>query len=310
MKAHSEGKHLKKSILVATMIIGANIIIFQGLTQAVAATEYNKTNIIPTSYASNESVSSLTMENSLPEGYKKAEYTVGTIDLPYYNNQTPPENDITKEAAAELAAQYLWQVYGVDLEGQTLQMGYNAPTTNTPRPMWIAEVNWEGQDYEVESHVDGYGLWFDAFTGELYSISMNRALKEKVSAGPDWSLDVSEYEEVAKKLAEKYNIVRSAIQSIQCTGQGSQFPTNTPGTYGEPTISFQVDGENGEVALMTISRYDKALLGVMYNGQYRYDLQTIEEPIQEWEARLKANEARQGAATDAGKNKKPALIAD
>lgn len=271
-KTNSQRKHFKKSILVAAMIIGANTMMFQGFTQAAAATEYNRTNIIPTSYANCTSVSSQTVQNSLPEGYKKANYTVGTIALPYYKNQTPTEKDMTKEAAAELAAQYLWQVYGANLEGQTIEMGYDAPTDNTPRPMWIANVEMKGQGYHDGYRVDGYGVWIDSVTGELYSIGLNRTLKEKVPAGPDRSLDEREYEAEAKKLAEKYNIVHSPVQSIHCTGQGASFPTNTIGTYGDPDISFEIRGENGEVALITISRYDKVLCGVMYNGQYKYDL--------------------------------------
>ncbi|AOT69446.1 hypothetical protein [Geosporobacter ferrireducens] len=302
-KPNSKERHFKKSVLAAAMIIGANIIAFQGFTQAASAAVYNKTNIIPTSYANSTSVSSQTVQNSLPEGYKKANYKVGTINLPYYKNQTPAEKDMTKEAAAELVAQYLWQVYGANLEGQTIEMGYDAPTENTPRPMWIAEVELKGQNYADGYRVDRYGVWIDSVTGELYNIGLNRTLKEKVPVGPDWSLNESEYEAAAKKLAEKYNIVNSTVQSIQFTGQGASFSTNISSTYGDPTISFQVHGENGEVALMTISRYDKVLLGVMYNGQYKYDLLKIEELVQEMEAKAKADEA-----TSADKSKVPTLM--
>lgn len=310
-KTNSEEKHFKKSILAAAMIIGANIIAFQGFTQAAATTEYNKTNIIPTNYANSTSVSSQTVQNSLPEGYKKANYTVGTIDLPYYKNQTPAEKDMTKEAAAELVAQYLWQVYGADMEGQTIEMGYNAPTDNTPRPMWTADVEMKGQGYNDGYRVDRYVVNIDSVTGELYNIGLNRTLKEKVLAGPDWSLDKSEYEAAAKKLAEEHNIVNSTVQSIHSTGQGASFSTNTSSTYGDPTISFQVHGENGEVALMSISRYDKALLGVVYNGQYQYDLLRIEELIEEMETKTKVKaEARKEAATSTNKSEVPTLMGD
>lgn len=282
-KANAGEKHFQKSIIAAAFIIGATIIAFQGFTQTAVEAEYNKTNIIPTSYPNSTNESSQKVQNSIPEGYNKANYTVGTINLPYYKNQTPVEKDMTKEVAAELVAQYLWQLYGADMEDQTIEMGYSAPTENIPRSMWIAEVDLKGQSFNNGYRVEGYVAWIDSVTGELYNIGLNRTLKEKVSVDPDWSLKENDYEETVKELAEKYNVVNSNIQSIQFTGQGAAFPTNKSATYGDPTISFQVHGENDEVALMTISRYDKKLLGVMYHGQYKYDLQRIEEMVQDTE---------------------------
>jgi len=197
----SEEKHLKKTFLAAAMIIGASTMVFQGFTQVAAAAEYNKTNTIPTSYASYTDVSSKT---ALPEGYKKANYTVGSIDLPYYANKTPKKKDLTKEAAAELAAQYLWQMYGADMEGQTIEMGYDMAADNTPRPRWTADVKMKGLDYNEGYRVDSYEVVMDSVTGELFNIGMGRTLEAKVKAAPDASLDESKYEAVAKKLAEKY----------------------------------------------------------------------------------------------------------
>ncbi|MDU6265227.1 MAG: hypothetical protein E6600_12080 [Anaerocolumna aminovalerica] len=300
----TEGKHFKKTFLAAAMLIGASTMIFQGFTQAAAMTENKKTNMVPTSYMNYTDYSSKTAQNNLPEGYKKANYTVGIIDLPYYKNQTPTEKDMSKEAAAELTAQYLWQVYGANLEGMTIEMGYNAPTDNTPRPMWTADVEMKDQGYIDGYRIDGYVVWIDSITGELYNIGLERTLKEKVPAAPDSSLNKKEYEAVAKELAEKYNIVHSPIQSIQCTGQGANFSTNTIGTYGDPVISFEVHGENGEVALMSISRYDKVLCGVVYNGQYKYDLLGIEKL--EEEIREKYNEEKYNEPASAD-NKVPTL---
>jgi hypothetical protein len=121
---------------------------------------------------------------------------------------------------------------------------------------------------------------------------------------PDASLDESQYETAAKKLAEKYNIVHSGIESINCTGQGASFPTNDIGTYGDPNISFEIHGKNGEVALMTISRYDKVLGGIMYNGQYKYDLLRFEE--MEKEAQTKDKEGKKAVISTNG-NQAPSL---
>lgn len=299
----SEEKHFKKTIFTAAMIIGASTMIFQGFTQAAAASVYNKTNTVPTSYVNTDVPS----KTALPEGYKKANYTVKLNDLPYYEKKTPTEKDITKEAAAELAAQYLWQVYGADLEGRIIEMGYDTATDNIPRPMWVADIVMKGQGYHDGYRVDAYCAGIDAVTGELLDIGVDRTLEAKVKAGPDASLDEGRYEAAAKKLAEKYNIVHSDIESIICTGQGASFPreTHVIGTYGDPDISFEIHGKNGEVALMTISRYDEMLKGIVYNGLYKYDLLRFEEFEKEAQAQAKSD---QKAADAADGNQAPSLV--
>lgn len=257
-------------------------------TQTVAAAEYNKTNTVPTSYVNAD----VLFKTELPEGYERANYTVKLNGLPYYENKTPTEKDMTKEAAAELVAQYLWQVYEANLEGQTIILGYHIPTDNTPRPMWTAEVEMEGRDYRDGYRVDGYGAWIDSVTGDLLHIYMNRTLEEKVKVGSMTSPDEdpSKYEPAAEKLAEKYNVVHGDIESINYTGQGFRIPTNPPGIYGDPTISFEIHGKNGEVAHMSFSRYDEVLEDITYNGQYKYTLLRVEEQ------RQKAQEAQDRSA--------------
>lgn len=41
----------------------------------------------------------------------------------YYKNQTPASKDMSKGDAAEIGAQALWSVYGLNLEGQVIEMG-------------------------------------------------------------------------------------------------------------------------------------------------------------------------------------------
>lgn len=283
-----EEKLFKRTVLAAVTIIGTGTILFQGLTQAVVAAEYNKTNTIPTSYVNVD----VSFQTELPEGYKKANYAVKLNDLQYYENNTPTEKDMTKEDAAELAAQYLWQVYGANLEGQTIVMGYtNTTSDNIPRPMWVAEVEIKSQDYHDGYRVDGYGAWIDSVTGELLHIYINRTLEEKIEVGsittPDE--DPGKYESTAKKLAEKYNVVHGEIESIKYVGQGCT-TTNPPDIYGDPNISFEIHGKNGEIAHMSFSRYDEVLLGITYNGQYKYTLLRAEDH------RQKAQEARDRSA--------------
>ena len=286
----SEGKHVKKSVLAAAMIIGASTMMFQGFTQVAAAAEYNKTNTVPTSYVSYMDQSSSTAKNSQPEGYKKANYTVRDIDLEYYRNQTPTSKDMAKKDAAEIGAQALWSVYGLGLDGQVIEMGYQPATSDLPRSSWCGDVLINGKL--------GYGFDVDSVTGELFGVTRSRTLDKNVSVAYDAALakNPQEYAALAKKTAEKLNVVHGTVTSVEynCQGYGSN----------DPDITFVIKGENGELASMTFSRYDKALLGISYNAKFKYAVEymkQLEQKAQEKSAQ------RQKSASSAGGNQAPSL---
>jgi len=266
-----EGKPLKKSVFAAAMIIGASTMMFQGFTQAVAAAEYNKTNTVPTSYVSYVNQSPQTAKNSLPEGYKKANYTVRNIDLEYYRHQTPTSKDIAKKDAAEIGAQALWSVYGLSLEGQVVEMGYQPATNDLPRSRWYADVLINGER--------SYSFEVDSVTGDLFAVTHSRTLDKKVSVAYDAALakNPQEYAALAKKTAEKLNVVHGAVASVEynCQGYGSNDPQGCGNN--DPDITFVIKGENGELASMTFSRYDKALLGISYNAEYKYAVKYMKQ---------------------------------
>lgn len=281
----SESKYVKKSVLAAAMIIGASTMTFQGLTHIAAAAEYNKTNTVKTSYVSYMDKSSGVAKNSLPEGYKKANYTVKDINLEYYRKQTPTSKDMGKKDAAEIGAQALWSVYGLNLEGQVIEMGYQPANDRIPRSSWYADVLINGKL--------SYCFEIDSVTGELFSMCYGRTLNKNVSVAYDAALanNPKEYEKLAKETAEKLNVVHGTVAAAEYNGQGY--------SEDDPSISFNIKGENGEVALMTFSRYDKALLGVSYNAQYKYTLKEIQKLEQEDKERAAR---RQKASTSSNEN--------
>ncbi len=263
MKANgSARKSVKRTMLAGALVIGASTLVFQGFIQAATATELHKTSSVPTHYATHAVGSSHAAPNGLPTGYQPANYTVGDIDLEYYQNQTPTSADMAKEEAAEIGAQALWAVFGLNLEGQVIEMGYQPATENLPRSNWYADVLIDGKR--------SYSFSVDSVTGELFTIGHDRALETEVSVAFDPALDQNpqEYVELASELAEKYNVVHSAVTSVEYNGQGY--------SNNDPTISLDIKGENGEIALMSFSRYDKALLGISYNAEYKAALEASE----------------------------------
>ncbi|GCL72063.1 hypothetical protein PN4B1_19680 [Paenibacillus naphthalenovorans] len=269
-------KSLKKTIFASAVIIGANTLLFQGFTQAVTVSEFKQTHVIPTKYANAAAGPFQAAPNSLPDGYKKANYTVGAIDLENYRNQTPTSKDLTKEEAAEIGAQALWEVFDLNLEGQAIEMGYQQANEGLPRSRWYADVLINGER--------NYYFSVDSVTGELFTIGRSRTLDEKVSVAFDSALakNPQEYVELAKKLAEKYNVVHSAVKSVEYNGQGY--------SNNDPTISMDITGENGEMALMTFSRYDKALLGISYNTEYKSALEFNQELIKQVQDKIEVLE--------------------
>lgn len=285
-----EDKHFKKSVLAAVMIIGASTMIFQGFTQVAAATEYNKTNTVPTSYVNNVELSHMT-KNGLPEGYKKANYTVGDINLAFYRNQKPTSKDMEKKDAAEIGAQALWSVYGQSLEGKVVEMGYQPATDNIPCSTWYADVLIDGKI--------SYSFEINSVTGELFSVIRSRTLDKNVSVAYDSKLakNPQEYASLAKNTAEKLNVVHGAVASVEYNCQG--FKNN------DPDITFNIKGKNGEVSSMTFSRYDKALLAISYNAEFQYTLKTMEKIEQE--AKDRSIKSQKSVPSSNG-NQEPSLI--
>lgn len=255
----------KKTILAAALIIGGGTVLFQGLTQATVQAQINKTNTVPTSYSKVITYSSQAKQKSLPEGYKKANYTV-VVDKDYPVDQVPTSKDMTKEAAAEFGAQALWEVFGQGLEGQVINMGYSPAIEALPRSTWTGYVKIKDSTF---------GFTVDSVTGELYSIAHTRKLDKKVSLDFDSALNKNpkEYVDLAKKVAEKHDVVHGPIKSVEYSSQGY--------SNNDPDITMYVHGENGEIASITFSRYDKELLGIGYSMSTKNAIESAEKAMQE-----------------------------
>lgn len=272
-------KSFVKTVLAAAVMIGSTTGLFQGLTQVAAANEIGKKDIIPTSYAAVSYPTVGTMQSAqenAPEGYKKANYTLVDNDLPYYRDKKPTASDISREAAAETGAQALWTVFNIELEGKVLEMAYN-PATEDNRATW--EGCWwiDGKGKSTQN----YFFSVDAITGELHTIQYSRTLKENVSVGFDAALaqNPQEYEVLAKSAAEQFGAVHGLVKSAEYANQGS--------ASNDPTIDIRVTGENGELAQISFSRYDKALLSIAFDSwckEAAATAQKIEEEMKTWEA--------------------------
>ncbi len=120
-----------------------------------------------------------------------------------------------------------------------------------------------------------YSFEVDSVTGELFYVYYSRELSKKVSVGYDAALakNPKEYEKLALKMVKKHKVINGKVKSSEYNSQG--YANN------DPTISINVAGDNGEIACIKFSRYDKALLSISYPVSYQYTLKTLEKIEQE-----------------------------
>lgn len=263
-------KESGKTILEAFAVITAVTLLFSVLTESVLAKEIKKVEVVPTSY----NVTPIsTKENSIPDGYTKANYTV--VADPLVNNK-PTSKDMTMEEAAEIGAQRLWEIWGVDLDGATIYMSYEPVREDSPRATWSGDVRFGPRT----PGTDGYYVTIDAVTGEAFIASKSRTISENVSLGLDATLgkNPEEYEKLAWDLAEKLNFVDGKVASSEYNSQGY--------SGNDPDITIYVTGVNGGTAVLTFSRYDKEFTGLIYPKCFAINEIATEKMLEELEQKI------------------------
>lgn len=278
-----------KTFLAAVLMLGAVTGIFQGMTQVTVSAESSKVTTLPTNYLASAGTSTTAQQTKKQDGYVKPNYTVVNNDLESYRNSKPTANDISRDKAAEIGAKALWSVFNLDLNGKTIEMGYNA-AHDTVRAKWSGEF-WVDGKKGPEHPV--YGFTVDAITGEVCAASYGRIIDAKVDLSYDAKLAnaPTAMENTAKQYAEKLNVVGGAVKSSTIDSQGY--------SYNDPTVSFDIVGENGQLAIIQLSRYDKALLAVIYNGYVVEENATSKQIEKEIEKEIaEMQKAPKGSGTD------------
>jgi len=231
--------------VLAVSGIGAGI--FSMMAEGTVQASMVEAEKIPASYhvpAANEAP-------EVPEEGAEVTYHVHTSE---FNREEPTAIDLSMEEAAALGVKYLEEIMDFDAAGADVYMDYSGGTITFPRAFWSGDVRFGKQEKTDE---DTWGFFIDAVTGELFMISHSEALDVDVPLGYDSSLEkeCGAYTEAARELAERCNLVGSPVADAVYGSQG----------YGgnNPDISIEVTGENGQRAIITFSRYNQKLLGII-----------------------------------------------
>lgn len=257
MKNNKQKRNSKKRnfLAVAAAVLtvsGIGAGVFSMMAEASVQGGLSKVEEIPTSYH----VPAAASVPEIPEEVTEVNYHVSMSEM---NTEEPTAIDLSMEEAAALGVKYLKEIMDFDAEGADVYMIYNSGTITFPRAFWSGDVRFGEQ---VLTDDDTWSFFIDAVTGELFNIGCTETLDVDVPLEYDSSLETNYgiYAEAARELAERCNLMDGPVVSVEYGGQG----------YGSnnPDISVEVNGENGKKAIVTFSRYNQRLLGIITNTSH------------------------------------------
>lgn len=259
MNTNTKKSGFVKALLAAALTVGAVTMAFQGLAQAVLAAEIGKEDKVVTAYPTEALLTPPESKSNAPDGYVKQAYTLVDNALEYYRDKKPTSLDLTREEAAEIGVQGLYRVFGLNMGGKVIEMAYN-PAADGLRATWEGVWWINGHKRSPESDVASYSFSVDAISGELHSVFHDRVLSGQTNTGFDIKLsqNAKEFETLAREQAIRSGAIQGNVKTVEYAGQGM--------AGNDPEISFDITGENGQRARLQFSRYDKALLAVVYDA--------------------------------------------
>lgn len=264
-------KSIRFGKIAATILAVSSISagVFGLVAEVSAQAGANEMEMVPTSYhvPAAMSVPEIQTAGEVTENTREAgdeadskrnSETVGTkayhISMSSMNKGEPTSIDLTMEEAAAFGVKYLEDIMGLDAAGMNVYMMYNSGTVTFPRAFWYGDVRF-GE--EVKTEDDTWSFFIDAVTGELFMISCAETLDVDVPLAYDASLEdnYGVYAEAAKEVSERCNLVGGPVADVKYGSQG----------YGgnNPDITMEVTGSNGQMAILTFSRYNQRLLGII-----------------------------------------------
>ncbi len=251
-------KNMLKMTAAACALIGATTILFSMAAEATVKAKSGQVNMVSTNYQVPDSQAAALTETKGREGNKEeVNYHVSMDSL---NTGTPGEVDLTMEEAAKKGTDYLKNIFGLDLKGAYVYMMYSPGTITFPRAFWMGDVLFEKKQTPESTR---WSFMVDAVTGELFNIGHSRTLNANPSLDYDVSLEKNYgvYAELAKKKVEECGLMNGAVDRVEYGSQG----------YGgnDPDITMDVIGKNGEIVIVSFSRYDQTFLGLITDSSRR-----------------------------------------
>ncbi|MGL5435787.1 MAG: hypothetical protein ACRDBO_10380 [Lachnospiraceae bacterium] len=266
-------KEKAKGFLAMGLAIGMFGGLFTMVSNNALAASMDNSVSIPTTYQAEP------QEKEATSDYVKANYTVIESQLQPSTNSYA----LSVDEAAELGAQYLWDMFEVDLDGKVISMFYSTDP-GSAIPYWDGYVyDSESKMADVES-IPQYNFSIEAITGA-------RAMASNVDLQNDghvieynyseannyYKNNCDEYLEAAKILAAKQLEAEPVLAEFISTGAILIESENDYDTdfIGSDTVSasyvyicIMVSDANGNQAEVYINTSDKSLISItnIYKG--------------------------------------------
>jgi hypothetical protein len=247
--------------VLSIMLFGTAFIGINGF--ALAAVTNRIITMPPPSEVTN---SILSYMDAVPENYPSPVITV--IESAYVDVRLNNINALSAEQAAELGAQYIWEVLGENIDEKTVYMSYSILPSNT-KFYWVGMV----MDSSVETgstRESFIQFVINAVSGERTSIHDMRkydtdlpikamTLDEYNGLLTTTPVNIGKYMQLAKEYAQKHfnltdvkdDVAFDGIQVV--TANGDRGSSNNVILYKDTLLSFTVADQRGREAKITIS---------------------------------------------------------
>jgi hypothetical protein len=260
----SKFSEIAKVLIVSIMTILLFGVSFIGINGFALAAATNR--IITMPPPSDVSDNILPHMDAVPKNYPSPVITV--VKPAYADVRLNNINTLSAEQAAELGAQYIWEVLGENIDGKTVYMSYSILPSNT-KFYWVGMVM--DASKEVGSTRESFiQFTINAVSGErtgIHDMQKNETdlpvksmtlgeYNEFLAAAP---ANIGKYEQLAKEYAQKHfnltdvkdDITFNGMQVV--TANGDRNSNNNIILYRDTLLSFTVADQRGRGAKITIS---------------------------------------------------------
>ena len=154
------------------------------------------------------------------------------------------ENILTAKEAAQMMAYYIWEMFGVNINGRVLNISYTSPLA-------LARSYWHGMVAEDEETLEELSLIFmlmiDAYTGERIDIINFYGIEPRPWGYEGWPVPSIEESEAYMEIARGYAQAHFDFTEVESIELHPTWAFNPAGT-----LTFLAADERGRVADITI----------------------------------------------------------
>lgn len=254
-------KNTWKTVVVSAAAITLCSTVFIGANNVVMAMALDKEESISTTYNVNNTFIDKAKD------YVKADYQV----LENKVMRSINSGALPVDQAAEIGAQYLWNMFKVDLSGKTIYMSFFIDP-DAAKAYWTGDIVEPGSD--ISDAAPTYSFVVEAISGA--GVSASKKYEKKGTTVPfdpeklreEYRNNCDEYLELAKQFSEKHSGVKATMaefKDISATIDRSSIDHKNPGNYSrayEVFVQVIVTDEQGQKTEVTISTDSKTLQSI------------------------------------------------